>query len=51
MRDESGAGIDLMLGLLPFDVDLVSNAVITTLSDSSTAPVASPGHLVASERS
>jgi predicted nucleotidyltransferase len=46
MRDESGAGIDLMLGLLPFDVDLVSNAVITTLSDSSTAPVASPGHLV-----
>jgi hypothetical protein len=46
MRDENGVGIDLMLGVLPFDVDLVSNAIVATLSDSSTAPVASPGHLV-----
>ncbi|MDR3690719.1 MAG: hypothetical protein P4L46_15180 [Fimbriimonas sp.] len=46
MRDESGVGIDLMLGLLPFDTDLVSNAVLATLSDASTVPVASPGHLV-----
>lgn len=46
MRDESGVGIDLMLGLLPFDVDLVSKALIATLRDSSTVPVASPEHLV-----
>lgn len=46
MRDESGVGIDLMLGLLPFDEDLVSTALIATLSDSSTAPVASPENLV-----
>lgn len=46
MRDENGVGIDLMLGLLPFDFDLVSKAILATLSDSSTAPVASPEHLV-----
>jgi hypothetical protein len=45
MRDEKGVGIDLMLGLLPFDIDLVSRAVIATLRDSSTVPVASPSTL------
>jgi Nucleotidyl transferase AbiEii toxin, Type IV TA system len=46
MRDKNGVGIDLMLGLLPFDIDLVSRAVTATLSDLSTVPVASPTHLV-----
>jgi hypothetical protein len=46
MRDSRGVGIDLMLGLHPFDVDLVANAVMAELSDSTTVPVASAGHLV-----
>lgn len=45
MRDENGVGIDLMLGLLPFDLDL-ARAVTATLSDLSTVPVASPSHLL-----
>jgi hypothetical protein len=46
MWDAGGVGIDLMLGLLPFDEDLVTHATQARLDDNTTVPVASPEHLV-----
>ncbi len=46
LRDASGVGIDLMLGLLPFDRDLVHRALSLCLADSTIVPVASPEHLI-----
>ncbi len=46
LTDRHGVGIDLMLGLLPFDEDLVARATNAVLSGGSTVPVALPEHLV-----
>jgi hypothetical protein len=46
MRDPTGVGIDLMLGLLPFDEELVRQALMLNLADSTVVPVATPEHLM-----
>jgi predicted nucleotidyltransferase len=44
--DAQGVGVDLMLGLLPFDEELVARAARAKLADGSLVPVALPEHLV-----
>ena len=44
--DPSGINVDLILGMLPFDEDLVDRATEINLVDSSTIRVALPEHLV-----
>jgi predicted nucleotidyltransferase len=46
LTDRQGVGIDLMLGLLPFDEDLVARATEAKLFGDSRVPVALPEHLV-----
>lgn len=46
LTDPQGIRIDLLLGLLPFDEDLVARATEATLKDQSTVMVALPEHLV-----
>ncbi|HEY3779975.1 MAG TPA: nucleotidyl transferase AbiEii/AbiGii toxin family protein [Fimbriimonadaceae bacterium] len=46
LSDGDDVGIDLMLGLLPFDEDLVERCLSRRLADGTAVPVASPEHLV-----
>lgn len=46
LSDSSGINVDLILGLLPFDEDLVDRASDVILNDSSTIRVALPEHLI-----
>lgn len=46
LTDRYGVGVDLMLGLLPFDEQLVRSAFKAVLNSETTVPVASPESLV-----
>lgn len=46
LTDPYGVGVDLMLGILPFDEQLVRGAFNAVLSDETTVPVASAESLV-----